>query len=143
MNSKQALQAAIVALLAADERLTALIGPDKVFDEIPEDDRGNATAEPPYVYFGPIGSGRVETGGFPASAVTARLYGVSTAFGRVEAWDIVEAMHLALEGQEPELAAPFEIAAPLRFARDGDVIDPANPKAAFIDFTSTVVRTAL
>ncbi|HVL73321.1 MAG TPA: DUF3168 domain-containing protein [Beijerinckiaceae bacterium] len=138
MTHVTALQAALVALLKADAAVAAIVGA-KVFDEIPEDQRG-PTVKPPYLYVGPVNKTRIEMGAFPPFRVRLRLYAVSTEFGRREAWLLADAVESALEDARPALAAPYEVTEPVAVLQAGDVIEPLNPKSVFVDVQTTVVR---
>lgn len=135
MTLNEALQGALVDLLRADTALAALVG-DNVFDEVPADGAGVA---PPYVYLGPINLARVETCG-PAWTVRMRWFAESADYGRLEAWQVAEAVMDAIEDAEPALPDPWSVAEPIRVTQAGDVIDPLNPKTVFVDLTTTVTK---
>jgi hypothetical protein len=132
---------ALIAVLKADAGVEAVVA-DRIFDEVPEDERGLSLAQPPYLYVGPVNTTRVELGAWPASAwrVRARLYAVSTAFGRLEAWSAAHAARKALEGVELTLDDPFAAQEPVTATQAGDVTEPLNPKAVFVDLSTTIME---
>lgn len=138
-----AFQRAVIAALRGDAGLVALVS-DRVYDDIPRD----APPASPYCYLGPLGDQRVEVGAAieePASLVDAftvrcRLYAVSTAFGRVQAWAVAHAMRKALRWQALPLDAPYEMVEQIRVTAAGDVLDPLSPKAVFIDLATTITE---
>ncbi|SEE59695.1 Protein of unknown function [Rhizobiales bacterium GAS188] len=139
-----AFQMAVVAALNADAGVQALVA-GRVFDEVPRE----APQASPYCYFGPVGTQRVEIGeareeqSSQSDAWTARcrLYAVSTAFGRVEAWTVAHAMRKALRWQVLPIASPWEMVEEIRITASGDVLDPLTPKAVFIDLATTLIET--
>lgn len=142
MSPEIALQSAVIELLKADAAVAALVG-DKVLDEVPAD---QAPSLPPLVEIGPINRGRVEGCG-RAVEIRMRLFCTSTAFGRIEAWEIADAVWTALDddperGPPPTLPAPFYIADSLRCIQSGDVIDPLQIKSVFVDVRAIVARTS-
>lgn len=142
MTPELALFDVIAALLLADPAVSAIAG-GKIFDEVPTAaDGSNGRPEPPWVYLGPIGARRLETGCGDTWTTTARLYAASTGFGRREAWELGSAVRDALEGQEPTLAAPYRLVEILRCIQGGDVIEDGRPKAVFVDVTTIITRTS-
>lgn len=136
MTPETALQAAIVTILRDAGALDPLIG-DKVFDEVPE------TAAPPYIYLGPINRTRFETGCDPLWTVRMRLYVISEDFGRLQGWDVIDAMARTLEGQFPDLSASgHAVQEPIRVIQAGDVVDPQALKSMFLDVTAVVARVS-
>lgn len=132
----EALQQAVVARLKADPAVKALVQA-RVYDEIPSDqDR----PKPPYVYIGPIARRRVEGGTcMRISLATVRLYAVSTDFGRLEAWSVIEACTAALDNKELPVADGYStLGEAVRVIQDGDVIAPVSPKSTFADFSVTL-----
>jgi hypothetical protein len=141
MSPEIALQTMVVELLKADAAVAAIVG-EKVVDEVPAD---RAPDYPPLVEMGPINRTRVEGCG-RSWLVRMRLFCTSTEFGRVEAWDLADAVVLALDddperGPPPALPAPFHIADALRVVQAGDVIDPLQIKSVFVDVQAIVART--
>lgn len=134
-----ALQVAVVAALKGSEQVRSLIE-ERIFDEVPSDKDRPKT---PYAYFGPVNRRRIEGGSCVRSTtVTFRIFVVSTDFGRIEAWSVVEAIESALDNQELVLTGPWSTAGDLvRAIQDGDVIAPLDPKSAFADFSTTLTRT--
>ncbi len=135
----EALQAAWIARLKANDAVRALVG-NRVFDEVPGDkDR----PKPPYIYPGPVSRRRYEGGGcVDARTVTFRIFVVSTEFGRYEAWAVIDAISAALNNRELAVAAPWSTAGDtVKAIQDGDVVQPLDPKSAFADFSVTLIRT--
>lgn len=139
-SPREALLAAVVDLIKADPSIAAFpglaVGAElKVFDQVPE-----ATAGP-YVYVGPINFTRLAQGDCGrAATVRLRIFAVSVAFGRLEAADLGFLVAAALDGVTPALG-PGLAATSLEVVQDGDVIEPIDPKAVFIDL-ETVVQWA-
>jgi Protein of unknown function (DUF3168) len=127
-----ALREAIFALLKGSAAVVALCaaGVDGVHDQVPA---GPAPASAPYVYLGPVNRTRIETGGEPAWEWRLRLFVIATDFDRDTAWELAEAVIDALEGEQPALAGGHELFDLLRVRQAGDVIEPVNPKAVFVD----------
>lgn len=132
-----ALQIAVVSALKSSDAVRALIA-DRIFDEVPSDKERPDT---PYVYFGPVNRRRIEGGTCTKSAtVTLRIFVVSTEFGRIQAWSVIEAIELALDNLDLTLTGPWSTGGDvLRAIQDGDVIAPLDPKSAFADFTTTLI----
>jgi predicted DNA-binding protein len=129
------LRDAIRALLRADAGFKAIAG-NRIYDDVP-----TSTATAPYAYVGPMRRSRYEIGCGLAWTVQARLYAVSTANGRTEAWSLIDAMSAALEGLEdftPALAEPFRLQKPIEVTQAGDVIDPLQAKSVFLDLTTII-----
>lgn len=140
MTPELALQAAVTGLLLADPDVSALVG-GKIFDEIPAGaPTGQPKLTPPWIYLGPVSRRRLETGCGNTWTITMRLYAASTGFGRKEAWEIGSAAATALEGEQPDLAAPYSLVEVIRCLQGGDVIEPAQPKAVYLDITTTITR---
>jgi hypothetical protein len=140
MSPEIALQTAVIDLLKADAAVAAIVG-DGVVDEVPAD----REPDMPLVEIGPINRTRVEGCG-RAWLIRMRLFCTSIAFGRVEAWELADAVVLALDddperGPPPALSAPFHIADSLRVVQAGDVIDPLQIKSVFVDVQAIVART--
>lgn len=133
MTPETALLDAVTAALKADQSVTAVVN-GAVLDEVPAD---RSPVKPPYVYVGPINSTPIDACA-TAWRLRMRLYAVSTAFGRRQAWDLAYAVRHALDGLELNLAAPLEAVDPIGVIQSGDVINPANPKTAFLDIEVTV-----
>ena len=136
MSATFAFQDAIVARLRADAALAALLGGGKVYDQPPGDhDRPRA----PYVYIGAVNRTRIESSCGRKWTVRLRLFAVSTALGRKEAWAVIEAAGNALDGWEPTLAAGYSTDGEIiRVVQDGDVIEPLNLNEAFCDLACTL-----
>jgi hypothetical protein len=129
------LRDAIRALLRSNPAFKALAS-NRIYDDVPT---GKAT--PPYAYIGPMRRSRYEIGCGQAWTVQARLYAVSTASGRDEAWSLIDAMSAALEGLEADdlpLASPFRLQGPIQVGQAGDVIDPLQAKSVFLDLTTII-----
>lgn len=126
---------AIRDCLRADAGFTALAG-NRIYDEVP-----TAKAAAPYAYIGPMRRTRFEVGCGLAWTVQVRLFAVSTAAGRTEAWSLVDAMTAALDGLEaftPPLADPFRLQKMIEVTQAGDVIDPLQAKSVFLDLTTLI-----
>lgn len=135
MTPETALLDAVTAALLATAGVTGLVG-QKVFDQVPDDKQA---PRPPYLYVGPINRTRVtEVCDGGAWALRARLYAVSTGFGRKQAWEMADAVARALDGQELDLPDPFTAVDPVRVTQAGDVLTPASPKAIFVDIAVTI-----
>jgi hypothetical protein len=129
------LRDAIRALLRADAGFKA-IAANRIYDDVP-----TSTATAPYAYVGPMRRSRFDIGCGLAWTVQARLYAVSTASGRTEAWSLIDAMTAALEGVEqftPALASPFRLQKMIEVTQAGDVIDPLQAKSVFLDLTTII-----
>lgn len=129
------LRDAIRECLRADAGFTALAG-NRIYDDVPTDKR-----TVPYAYIGPMRRQRFDMGCGLAWTVQARLFAVSTASGRTEAWSLIDAMTAALDGREaftPPLAAPFRMQKPIEVTQAGDVIDPLQAKSVFLDLTTLI-----
>lgn len=141
-----ALRDAIRAVLTADAGFTALAG-KRIYDEVPVGS-GKATPQPtdvvpPYAYVGPMRRTNAETGCAESWTIQARLFVVSTAYGRDQAWRLADAMMRALHGCEQSdlpLAEPFSLRTPLVVGQAGDVIDPLQAKSVFIDLSTSISR---
>lgn len=129
------LRDAIRACLRADAGFRA-IAEYRIYDDVPT---GQAT--PPYAYIGPMRRTRLDLGCGLAWTVQARLFAVSTASGRTEAWSLIDAMTAALDGREvftPPLATPFRLQKMIEVTQAGDVIDPLQAKSVFLDLTTLI-----
>lgn len=129
-----ALQAAVIAKLKADAGVKALVGA-RIYDEVPSDKDRPA---PPYLYLGPVNLRRPAEIGSCSTvrAATFRLFGVSTEFGRLETWAVIEAAIGALDNSELQLAAPYSaLGDVVKLITAGDVVAPTSPKSTFADFT--------
>lgn len=140
MTPETALIAALTDLLLADPAVTTLVA-GRIFEEVPSDRR--AGTEPPYIYLGPIQRQRVPFACGAVWQIRCRIYVVTTAFGRLSGWSIVEAIVQALDGKDAPavaLPAPFSLQTSLDVTQAGDVVDPLAPKALFLDLTTTIAR---
>lgn len=145
MSPEIALQSTIINLLAADAAITAIVGTN-ILDQVPAD---RLPASPPYIEIGPINRTRFEgcTAGW---LIRIRLYATSTDFGRVQAWDLADAMALLLDDRDgeglpkavPTLPAPYRILDSLRVVQAGDVVDPLQIKSVFVDVAAVVARSS-
>lgn len=129
------LRDAIRDLLRANAAFKKIAG-NRMYDEVP-----TAKAPTPYAYVGPMRRSRFDMGCGLAWTVQARLYAVSTASGRTEAWSLIDAMSAALEGVEefiPALAVPFRLQKMIEVTQAGDVIDPLQAKSVFLDLTTII-----
>ena len=89
-SANAALQAAIFATLAGDPGLTALVGPPRIFDDVPQD------APFPYISFGVSIDRDWSTSTEPGDEHLATLHVWSRARGRREADAILGALRAAL-----------------------------------------------
>jgi hypothetical protein len=137
VTPETALLKAAVAALKDAAGVTDLVA-ERVYDDVPDERSGEQT--PPYIYIGPINRSRIETGCDPQWTMRMRVYAVSTAFGRLEAWDVANAVAEALEGKVLTLDQPFHCGDIVRAVQAGDVIDPSNPKATFVDISTIVAK---
>lgn len=143
MTPQKALMAAIRTLLVTDPDVAALID-ERVYDEIPEDDRGEELAGVayPYLYAGPVAWTDVDMGAGRSLEIRARLFAVSADFDRDTVWAVADAVTRALHRAEPEISAPYALASHIRAVAGGDVLNPPSPKAAFVDVTATITLIA-
>lgn len=142
MTPELALMGALTAILKADAAVTAVAG-KRIYDEVPAG--RSAQDKPPYIYVGPMRRQRVALDCAQIWTVQARIYVVSTEFGRRESWNLVEAVVQALDRKEaPAVAipAPFSLQQPLQIVQAGDVVDPLAPKSVFLDLSTTIAREA-
>lgn len=135
------LRDALRAHLRRDAAFKA-IAENRIFDEVPTPKPNQQPGAPtPYAYIGPMRHTRLEIGCGRAWTVQARLFVVSTANGRAEAWSLVDAMTAALDGLEafsPPLADPFRLQKMIEVTQAGDVIDPLQAKSVFLDLTTII-----
>jgi hypothetical protein len=129
-----ALQAAVIEKLKKDAGVKALVNA-RIYDEVPSDKDRPTT---PYLYLGPVALRRpAETG--PCSKVREakfRMFAVSTEFGRLEAWAVIDAASDALDNSELQLTAPYStLGDDVKLINAGDVVAPVTPKSTFADFT--------
>jgi hypothetical protein len=133
----EALQAAVINRLKGNAAVKALVGA-RIYDEVPSDKDKPGT---PYLYLGPIALRRpAETSNCSkAREAKFRLFAVSTEFGRLEAWAVIDAVIDALDNSELQLTAPYStIGDVVKLINAGDVVAPITPKSAFADFTDTL-----
>lgn len=98
MNASLALQGAILASLAVDAALTALIGAGHVYDHVPH------AARFPYVTLGQSTVYDWATASEEGGEHLVALHAWSKARGRKEALEILEAIIAALEAAPPQPA---------------------------------------
>jgi hypothetical protein len=103
------LQQALFAALAADAALTQLIGPGRVFDDVPQ---GTAF---PYVALGPVRAQDWSTGTEPGTEHIVTVHVWSGAPGKKEAHEILGAVCTALHDRP--LAVPGHVLINLRHER--------------------------
>lgn len=137
-----ALRDAIQAALKAAPEFTAIATGKRIYDEIPS---GAGKPAAPYAYIGPMRQQQLpnECGQF--WTVQARLYAVSTGFGRDTGWNLIDVMTQALHLREQDtmpLAAPFRLQKPIEVTQAGDVIDPLAAKSVFLDLTTIISRSS-
>ena len=128
---------AIRECLRKDEAFKALAA-GRIYDEVP-----TAKATAPYAYIGPMRHQRLEIGCALAWTVQARIFAVSTANGRAEAWSLSDAMMAALDRREdfdPPLSPPFSLQKLIEVTQAGDVIDPLQAKSVFLDLSTIIAR---
>ena len=127
-----ALFTTALAVLKADPDVAAVCG-DRVYDVPPP----NAVL--PYLYLGP---GRVQAERSwecaPAWRFTFRLYVVSEAHGRLQAWDAIFAAVRALDRTNPTAPSGYHFPMEWEAAQGGDIIDPLKLKECFADVTAVV-----
>lgn len=134
----EALQIAIIDVLKADAAVKHLVG-GRIYDEAPSDKDKPKT---PYIHLGPVNRQRIEAGNCSSAfRATLRLFAVSTEFGRLEAWAVIDACTEALDGREIVLALPYStLGDPVRLVSEGDVIQPLDPKATFADYIINITK---
>ncbi len=138
MRVFSAFKDALIDYLLAQSAVAAIVG-ERIYDEAPQDAPGDpADADYPYVYLGPIGAQRIENVSDPEWMIRIRVYVASNAFGRNEAWALLAALYTALEGATLTLPSGMFMSPPIWILQGGDVIDPINPKMAFLDLTTIV-----
>src|SRR5262245_50488091 len=92
------LQQSIFAALSADAALTALLGPGRIFDDVPQ-----ATARP-YITLGPATAQDWSTGSEAGTQHAFTVHVWSEAKGKKQAHEILGAVHAALHDQPLTLA---------------------------------------
>lgn len=136
MKSTSAYKAALLDALMADTDVAAIVG-KRVFDVPPRDNRGlpsDIANGAPYIYLGPVGMQR-DAACEPLWRSTTRLYAVSFAPHREEAWALAGAIAAALDGAELDMAQGGHTPA-LWVQQGGDVVDPVMPVLVFVDVTT-------
>lgn len=93
MSPSRALQQAVFAALSADAALTALIGPGRIYDDVPQGSR------PPYVTFGSATAHDWSTGSEPGTEHLFTLHVWSDTRGKLEAQEVLAAIRAALHEQ--------------------------------------------
>ena len=136
MSAVAALTDALVAVLRADAGIASLVG-GNVYDRVPPN------TVPPWIYLGPAGTRRMANDCYRAWEITARIFCVTTDFGRDLAWAIAEAVDVALDNTMPELAPGYTLGAHLVMAASGDIVDPTKPQSIFTDVVAIVYRDVL
>lgn len=136
------LRDAIREHLRADAGFKA-IATNRIYDDVPTASivPGAPGAKTPYAYIGPMRRTRYDMGCGLAWTVQARIFAVSTASGRTEAWSLIDAITAALDGVEEfpkPLAAPFRLQKMIEVTQAGDVIDPLQAKSVFLDLTTII-----
>lgn len=115
MSSTSALQKAVYETLTADANLTALIGTDRIFDDVPPSTR------PPYLVFAASTVADWSTGTEGGDSIGLGIEIWSSAKGRKEVSAIAEAVQMALVGLS-SIGAPWHLVAfrheSTRFERD-------------------------
>lgn len=131
LGPETALLDAVVVALTADAAVAALVGP-RIFDQVP------TRTEAPYIYAGQMASSF--DGGECARywTVGLRLYVVSTDFGRLMAWAVLNAARAALDGADLVMPAPFILMEPPVIVRAGDIIDPITPRSTYLDLKTLI-----
>ncbi len=121
-------------LLRADPAVTAILG-SRIYDVPPRD------AVVPYLYLGP-GRVQAERSWECANAwrFTFRLYVVSEAHGRLQAWDAIFAAIRALDRQRPVAPTGYHFPVEWDAAQAGDIIDPLKLKECFADVSAVVAE---
>lgn len=138
MKSLPAFKRALLDALMADASVAALVG-KRVYDVPPRDNRGlpaDIGAGAPYIYLGPVGAAR-DAACDPLWRVTARLYAVSFAAHREEAWAIAGASVAALDMASIAFAGGMHTPE-LWITQAGDVVDPVSPALVFVDVTTSL-----
>jgi hypothetical protein len=119
-------------LIKQDAACAAVLG-DRVYDVPP------ANVKPPYLYLGP---GRIQAERSwecsQAWRFTFRLYVVSEAHGRLQAWDAIFAAVRALDRQKPTAPPGYHFPVEWDAAQGGDIVDPLKLKECFADVTAVV-----
>lgn len=124
---------AAITRLKADSRVAALVGA-RVFDEI----AANAYPAAPYIYSGPLGTARRDFGCGLGWEIRARFYVVSTDFGRLDAWAVLDAARAALDGALLTIPG-FHPVEEIRVIAAGDIVSPEKPRSAYFDCLQTLI----
>ena len=143
MTPELALRDALFALLKADPAVSGFVA-GRIYDEVPADSQGRTKRGlEAYLYLGPMNRQRIRQDCAQIWTIRARLYAISDAFGRSQAWDIIEAVVQAVDDKgeaDFDLPEPFAISENLHVTQAGDVVDPLAPKSVFVDLTTTITR---
>lgn len=138
-SPREALIAALVARLKADESVQALAPRDvdgvKVYDGVP------SKKTPAYVQIGPVNfTIEFDPGGGCGIVLLARfrIFAVTVDFGRHAAGALGFACFQSLHEHQLTLADPYVSSRAIAYRQDGDVIDPSEPSAVFYDFEAPV-----
>jgi hypothetical protein len=124
-----------IDMLKADAAVAAVLG-DRIYDVPPPN------AKPPYLYLGP-GRVQAERAWDCAEAwrFTFRLYVVSEAHDRLQAWDAIFAAVRALDRRKPAPPPGHHYPMEWEAAQGGDIIDPLKLKECFADVVAVVAVT--
>jgi hypothetical protein len=102
MNAATALQMAVYTVLSDDEALSALLGPDRIFDHLP------TRTFPPYILFGNFSTRDYSAANAPAEEHLFELEFWSDSSGRKQIAQLAETAQSALELTGP-LTAPYHL----------------------------------
>lgn len=139
MQAVRPFKVALVEALKADAGVVALVGA-RVYDVPPRDRRDLASDIADggaYLYLGPANAVRDAAGCGDLWRATVRIYSVSFALGRDEAWDVIAAAQAALEGAQLAMTTGGHTPR-LWVTQGGDVVDPVLPAMAYLDVTTDV-----
>jgi hypothetical protein len=138
-SAAEALQKAVIDFLKADETLKQRLD-GKIFDEIPAD---NERPRPPYAYVGAVNFNRVSAGDCASAwAVRMRLFVCGVEFGRLKVWALVQRMIDVLDLKDDlQLDGPYSLVDRITCTSAGDVIEPAEPKEAYVDISTDIQRS--
>ncbi len=142
MAPETAFLDAVLAHLRGSAALAALVGV-RIFDEVPADDRAGSIVETPYVYAGPLVSTDDNGVCIDMRRLRLRLYAVSDAFARREAWEVMHLMRQRLRSGLTGGAVPFTLPAPhslvsCMFGPSGDITEPERLKVCFVDLVADI-----
>jgi hypothetical protein len=133
MNSAfNALKTAVIETAKADPAVAAICN-GRVYEEVPRDDRGDASdARAPFVYLAGFNWRDVEAGCGPLYSVTIRLNSVSTKFGREQSRELAQALKAVFDRKTLALSGGHQMTL-FRAIAGGDVQSDHDPKETYLE----------